>query len=82
MWLFLAFCGAWYLNRNLREQLPEIADTLSHFTHYGAAGIASPPSGDRSPRPRASAEPIARPHGATRRSCHGIVEKAPRVWGS
>jgi alpha-1,2-mannosyltransferase len=34
MWLFLALSAGWYLNENLREQLPGIGDTPSDFTHY------------------------------------------------
>jgi hypothetical protein len=34
MWLFLLFCGGWYLHENLFELLPGIAGTPSDFTHY------------------------------------------------
>jgi hypothetical protein len=34
MWLFLALCAGWYLNENLRQQLPGLIDTPSDFTHY------------------------------------------------
>lgn len=51
MWLFLGICAGWYLNQNVREQLPGITGTPSDFTHYyqaarHVAGRMSPYSDD------------------------------------